>query len=91
MSTQPQHPPSRGQVARERSAAGLAWTREKLRAARFVRPRHGRIVAGVLAGLARRFGVGAGILRVAFLVPILLPGPQVVAYLVLWVLMPQEA
>ena len=84
-------PGGRGQLARERSAAGLAWTREKLRAAGFVRARHGRIVAGVLAGLARRFGVGAGVLRIAFLVSILLPGPQVIAYLVLWVLMPPEA
>lgn len=55
------------------------------------RPRHGRIVAGVLAGLARRFGIGAWTTRILFLVSMLLPGPQVVAYLVLWVVMPKEA
>lgn len=55
-----------------------------------VRPRRGRMVAGVLAGLARRFGIGAWTARVLFLVSLLLPGPQVVAYLVLWILMPKE-
>ncbi len=55
-----------------------------------VRPRRGRIVAGVLAGLARRFGVGPWTARVVFLVSILLPGPQVIAYLVLWIIMPKE-
>jgi len=52
--------------------------------------RGGRIVAGVLAGLARRFGIGAWTTRILFLVSMLLPGPQVVAYLVLWVVMPKE-
>ena len=55
-----------------------------------VRPRRGRILAGVLAGLARRFGIGRWTARVLFLVSMLLPGPQVVAYLVLWVVMPKE-
>ncbi|MDP8943691.1 MAG: PspC domain-containing protein [Actinomycetota bacterium] len=48
------------------------------------------MLAGVLAGLARRFGVAPRVLRIAFVVSILLPGPQVLAYLVLWVLMPRE-
>ena len=56
-----------------------------------VRPRRGRILAGVLAGLARRFGVGPWTARVLFLLSMLLPGPQVVAYAVLWVVMPKEA
>jgi phage shock protein PspC (stress-responsive transcriptional regulator) len=55
-----------------------------------VRPRSGRIVAGVLAGLARRFGVRPGVARILFLVSILLPGPQFLAYIVLWILMPSE-
>lgn len=48
------------------------------------------MVAGVLAGLARRFGIGVGTARVLFLVSMLLPGPQVLAYLVLWIIMPKE-
>jgi phage shock protein PspC (stress-responsive transcriptional regulator) len=54
------------------------------------RPRRGALVAGVLAGLARRFGIGAWTARVLFLLSMLLPGPQIVAYLVLWVIMPRE-
>ena len=51
-----------------------------------VRPRQGRIIAGVLAGLARRFGVSPLAARVVFLLTVLLPGPQFLAYLALLVL-----
>ena len=54
-----------------------------------VRPRE-RWVAGVCSGLARRFGVSANKMRLLFLVSCLLPGPQFVLYLVLWILMPSE-
>ncbi|RFS86517.1 PspC domain-containing protein [Actinomadura spongiicola] len=54
------------------------------------RPRHGRIIAGVCAGLARRFGMTPTTVRVLFLLSCLLPGPQFVVYLVLWVMMPTE-
>ncbi len=56
-----------------------------------VRPRRGKLVAGVMAGLARRFGVSPTATRVIFLLSMLLPGPQIVAYLILWVVMPKEA
>jgi phage shock protein PspC (stress-responsive transcriptional regulator) len=55
-----------------------------------VRPRHGRMLAGVLAGLAHRFGMRPGTLRVLFLISCLLPGPQFIAYIVLWIMMPSE-
>ena len=55
-----------------------------------VRPHQGRVVAGVLAGLARRFGVSPFAARVVFLVTLLLPGPQFIAYLALWIVMPNE-
>jgi phage shock protein PspC (stress-responsive transcriptional regulator) len=54
------------------------------------RPRDDRWIAGVCAGLARRFGVPAGTVRLAFVLSCLLPGPQFVVYLVLWALMPSE-
>ena len=57
---------------------------------RLVRPRQGRIIAGVCAGLARRFGLSPGTVRLLFLLSLLLPGPQVLVYLILWVLMPSE-
>lgn len=55
-----------------------------------VRPRNDRMIAGVCAGLGRRFGLGAGTVRLLFVLSCLLPGPQIIAYLVLWVLMPAE-
>jgi phage shock protein PspC (stress-responsive transcriptional regulator) len=57
---------------------------------KLVRPRNNRWIAGVCAGLARRFGMSAGMVRFLFILSCLLPGPQVVIYLVLWVLMPNE-
>lgn len=55
-----------------------------------VRPRHGKIFAGVCAGLARRFGVSPTLVRVLFVLSFFLPGPQILIYLVLWVIMPKE-
>ena len=55
-----------------------------------VRPRHGRIVAGVCVGVAHRFGVSPTLVRVLFLLSLLLPGPQVLAYIALWILMPDD-
>ena len=54
------------------------------------RPRQGRIIGGVCAGLARRFGLGAWTVRILALLSCLLPGPQFVIYLILWVMMPSE-
>ncbi|MGW1344655.1 PspC domain-containing protein [Kribbella sp. NPDC002412] len=59
-------------------------------ASTLVRPSHGRMIGGVCAGLARRFGISANTMRLIFVVSCLLPGPQVLIYLVLWILMPSE-
>ncbi|MBM7437237.1 PspC domain-containing protein [Streptomyces sp. HB132] len=58
--------------------------------AALVRPSEGRMIGGVCAALARRFGTSAGTMRVIFLVSCLLPGPQFLLYLALWVLLPSE-
>jgi phage shock protein PspC (stress-responsive transcriptional regulator) len=55
-----------------------------------VRPRQGRVVAGVCAGLARRFGLSPTAVRLLFLLSMLLPGPQILLYVALWVVMPDE-
>lgn len=55
-----------------------------------VRPRKGRVIAGVCAAIADRFGLSRTLVRVAFVVSIVLPGPQVVVYLLLWILIPSE-
>ncbi|MFG2038026.1 PspC domain-containing protein [Dactylosporangium sp. NPDC048998] len=56
-----------------------------------VRPRDNRWIAGVCSGLARRFGMSPNVVRLLFLLSCLLPGPQFVIYLILWVLMPDES
>jgi phage shock protein PspC (stress-responsive transcriptional regulator) len=58
--------------------------------ATLIRPRRGRWIAGVCAGLGRRFGLSPNTVRLLFVLSCLLPGPQFVAYIVLWVLMPSE-
>lgn len=54
------------------------------------RPRHNRMIAGVCAGLGRRFGLSANTVRLIFVLSCLLPGPQFLIYLVLWVILPNE-
>jgi phage shock protein PspC (stress-responsive transcriptional regulator) len=54
------------------------------------RPREGRMIAGVCAGLALRFGWDPTLVRVLAVLSILLPGPQLLAYVVLWIVMPSE-
>ena len=55
-----------------------------------VRPRRGRVLAGVCAGIARRYGWSPWGVRLVFLVSCLLPGPQIVLYLAMWILVPKE-
>ncbi|GAA5202070.1 PspC domain-containing protein [Rugosimonospora acidiphila] len=56
-----------------------------------VRPRDGRVLGGVCAGLARRFGIRPWSARLLFVVVLLvLPGSQFLIYPVLWILMPSE-
>jgi phage shock protein C len=54
------------------------------------RPRTGRMIAGVCAGLADRYGWRPGTVRLLFVLSCLLPGPQFVIYLILWMLMPSR-
>ncbi|HJR39310.1 MAG TPA: PspC domain-containing protein [Nocardioidaceae bacterium] len=54
-----------------------------------VRPRE-RWIAGVCSGLARRFDMSPGTVRLLFVISCILPGPQFLIYIVLWVMMPSE-
>lgn len=54
-----------------------------------VRPRK-RVIAGVCAGLAERFGMSANTVRLLFVISCILPGPQFLIYIVLWILLPSE-
>lgn len=56
-----------------------------------VRPREGRVLGGVCAGLGRRFGLDPWPARIVFvLLLMLIPGSQFLVYPVLWILMPSE-
>ncbi|HSD81493.1 MAG TPA: PspC domain-containing protein [Solirubrobacteraceae bacterium] len=55
-----------------------------------VRPNRGRMIGGVCAAIAQRFGVSVRLVRVLFVVSIVLPGPQVLLYIALWLLLPGE-
>ena len=54
------------------------------------RPQSGKVIAGVCAGIADRFGVSRNLVRVLAVVSCLLPGPQVVLYIILWIAIPVE-
>src|SRR5919106_39781 len=56
-----------------------------------VRPREGRVLGGVCAGLGRRFGIDPWPARIIFvLLLMLIPGSQILVYPILWILMPSE-
>jgi phage shock protein PspC (stress-responsive transcriptional regulator) len=56
-----------------------------------VRPRDGRVLGGVVAGLGRRFGLTPWTARLVFvLVLMVIPGSQLLVYPLLWILMPAE-
>jgi phage shock protein PspC (stress-responsive transcriptional regulator) len=48
------------------------------------------MIGGVCAGLARRFDVSPLLLRALFVVSCVLPGPQFLLYVALWLIVPSE-
>ena len=54
------------------------------------RPRNGRLIGGVCAALADRFGWNVSLVRLLAVLSILIPGPQIIFYVVAWVLIPGE-
>jgi len=48
------------------------------------------MIAGVAAGIADRFGLSRTLVRVLFVASLALPGPQIVLYVALWILIPSE-
>ena len=57
-----------------------------------VRPRDGRVLGGVCAGLGRRYGLTPWVARLLFvLLLMVIPGSQLLAYPILWILMPDES
>ena len=56
------------------------------------RSRNDRVLAGVMGGIARRFGWSSTLVRVLFVLVSILSAafPGIVVYLILWLLMPEE-
>ncbi|WP_251438792.1 MULTISPECIES: PspC domain-containing protein [unclassified Microbacterium] len=55
-----------------------------------VRPRKGRFIAGVCAGLARRFGMPVALVRIIAVIAMIFAGLPLWVYLVLWIVIPNE-
>ncbi|AZA09506.1 PspC domain-containing protein [Corynebacterium pseudopelargi] len=49
-----------------------------------------KLIGGVLGGVSETYGIDVTLLRVLTVVSIILPGPQVLAYLVAWLIMPKR-
>ncbi len=56
------------------------------------RSRDEKMIAGVVAGLARYFGVDITLMRVGYVLVSILSAafPGILAYLILWLLIPEE-
>ena len=56
------------------------------------RSRDDRVLAGVMGGIARRFGWNSTLLRVLYVVVSIASAgfPGILAYLILWLLIPEE-
>ncbi len=54
-----------------------------------VRPREGRVIAGVAAGVAHRLGIGPGWIRAAFVLTTLFGGFGLILYVIGWLAIPE--
>ena len=66
------------------------YARWMARSTELVRRRNERLIAGVCAALARRFGMKPWQVRALFVLSCLLPGPQFLIYIVLWIALPSK-
>lgn len=57
---------------------------------RLYRSRSNRYIAGVCGGIAEYFGWDPTVVRVVTVASIILPGPQVLIYLIAWLIVPNE-
>lgn len=57
---------------------------------RLYRSRSDRMIAGICGGLADYFNLDPTLVRIITVVIALLPGPAVIAYLIAWLIVPEE-
>ncbi len=55
-----------------------------------VRPTKGRRIGGVCAAIADRYGWNRTTVRLLTALSVLIPGPQVLAYVIAWIVIPSE-
>ena len=55
-----------------------------------LRPRRGRLLAGVCAAIALRLGLPTWLVRVLWILLSFIPGPLWVLYVVFWIVIPSE-
>lgn len=56
-----------------------------------VRPRQGRLIAGVCAAIATRFGWNTTVVRVLTVIAVLFFGLSLWVYAILWLLIPNQS
>ncbi|WP_327087970.1 PspC domain-containing protein [Nonomuraea sp. NBC_01738] len=54
------------------------------------RSREHRILAGVCGGIADKFGLPPTLVRIVWLLLSLLPGPMWIAYVLMWIFIPEN-
>lgn len=57
---------------------------------RLTRSRQNAMIGGVCGGIAEYFGWNPTTVRLLFVLSCVLPGPQFIAYLILWIVIPLE-
>jgi phage shock protein C len=75
--------------AKQPEAAAPAVTPGYAPRKKFVRSTNDRKIAGVCAGVADYFDMDPTIVRLVWLLATLIPGPNVIAYVVLWIAIPE--
>lgn len=57
---------------------------------RLERPLQGRVIAGVCAALAARFGIGVTAMRVITVLLVVLAGLSLWVYIIMWIVIPSQ-
>jgi phage shock protein C len=84
-------PSDQRNLANRQPAGRPPWEGEAMAEPRkLYRSRDDRKVAGVCGGLAQYFNIDPTLIRVLFVVTALLGGPGLLAYLLLWIVVPEE-
>jgi len=78
------------EIARDNPVAPLEKCGQDGVMADLQRPKSGRVFAGVCAAIANRYGWKPNVVRLVFILSCLLPGPQFLIYIALWIFVPAE-